>query len=76
MPSGISVDARLADVTTDPEKSSEPGDRSVPKERYALAPCMKIHGSAAIVSTLFTTVGLAKAPLTVGNGGFRRGWPL
>ena len=28
-----------------------------------------------MVSTLFTTVGLAYRPATAGNGGLSRGWP-
>ena len=32
--------------------------------------------TAAIVSTLFTTVGQSYKPFTAGNGGFIRGLPL
>jgi hypothetical protein len=35
-----------------------------------------IHGTDAIVSTLFTTVGFAHNPETAGNGGLIRGFPL
>ena len=42
---------------------------------YSSPPSLIIGTTAASVSTLFTTVGLAQTPCTAGNGGLMRGLP-
>ena len=49
-----------------------PVERPTPILEYASPPISIIGTIAAIVSTLFTTVGLPHKPLTAGKGGFRR----
>ena len=48
----------------------------IPIFAYASPPSFIIGTTAAIVSTLFTTVGLSHTPFTAGKGGFIRGFPL
>ena len=53
-----------------------PVERPTPIFAYS-APVILIIGTiAAMVSTLFTTVGDSQSPFTAGNGGFKRGFPL
>ena len=44
-----------------------------PKDENHRAPRLKISGTTAIVSTLFTVVGHPYKPVFAGNGGFSRG---
>ncbi|MNX74592.1 hypothetical protein D3C86_1060370 [compost metagenome] len=53
-----------------------PVDLPIPIFAYSAPVLLTIHGTAAIDSTLFTTVGLAQRPETAGNGGLIRGLPL
>ncbi len=53
-----------------------PVERPMPILAYSAPVLFTIHGTAAIDSTLFTTVGLAQSPLTAGNGGLILGLPL
>ncbi len=46
-----------------------------PSAAYHSAPCSRISGRLASVSTLLMTVGLPNRPLTAGNGGRGRGMP-
>ena len=52
-----------------------PVDRPMPIFAYSAPELFTIHGTAAIVSTLFTTVGLLQSPDTAGNGGLILGFP-
>ena len=47
--------------------------RSGPMLLYHSAPCATMWRTLAKVSTLFTTVGMPKAPMLAGNGGLMRG---
>src|ERR1700726_3087796 len=47
---------------------------SGPSAAYQLAPFLRIRGTLASVSTLFTAVGQLYSPTTAGNGGLLRGW--
>ena len=53
-----------------------PVDRSKPIFAYSAPEFITIQGTAAIDSTLFTTVGFAHNPEIAGNGGLIRGFPL
>ena len=63
---------------TVPERqmSRVPPDFSVPIPANHAAPFSMIAGTAAKVSTLFTTVGAPNRPTTAGNGGFSLGQPF
>ncbi|CAB4809429.1 unannotated protein [freshwater metagenome] len=53
-----------------------PGDVALPIAVYAAEPLRMSHGKLAMVSTLFTMVGLPYRPMAAGkNGGFKRGMP-
>ena len=52
-----------------------PGLASEPVAANAAAPLRMIHGTAATVWTLWTTVGRSKRPLSAGCGGRCSGWP-
>ncbi len=64
--------------TTCPETPNivVPGLFSVPKPRNQSAPLPTMCGTWEKVSTLFTVVGMPKAPYSAGKGGFLRGWPF
>ena len=47
-----------------------------PTAAYAAPPSFTIGTTAAMVSTLFTTVGQPYKPAIAGNGGLMRGFPL
>ena len=47
-----------------------------PREENHFAPLIRIVGSTAIVSTLFTIVGHPYNPTRAGNGGFSLGCPF
>ena len=53
-----------------------PVERSIPILAYSAPEFITIHGTAAIDSTLFTTVGFCHNPLIAGKGGLIRGFPL
>ena len=53
-----------------------PVERPTPIFAYSAAVILIIGTTAAIVSTLLTTVGHSQSPLTAGKGGFKRGFPL
>ena len=53
-----------------------PGLFSVPKPRNQSTPLATMWGTWEKVSTLFTVVGMPKAPYWAGKGGFLRGWPF
>src|SRR3954470_16186257 len=53
-----------------------PVDLPTPIFAYSSAPSLMIGTTAAMVSTLFTTVGQSHNPFTAGNGGLMRGFPL
>ncbi len=63
---------------TVPERHTRrvPPDLSVPRPAYQAGPRVKMWGTLASVSTLFTTVGLPNRPTTAGNGGLSRGQPF
>ena len=48
----------------------------VPRPANQAAPRLMMCGTCAIVSTLFTIVGMPKAPLMAGNGGLTFGQPF
>src|SRR2546429_178629 len=50
-----------------------PVDRPTPRPAYQSPPRSMMAGTVDSVSTLLTTVGLAKRPCTAGNGGLMRG---
>ena len=52
-----------------------PGLSFVPMAANASPPLRTIHGTAASVWTLLTTVGFSNRPFSVGNGGRWSGWP-
>src|SRR6187551_113918 len=58
------------------EMSLVPVDLPIPIFEYASPPSFTIGTTAAIVSTLLTTVGHPQSPATAGNGGLMRGLPL
>ena len=53
-----------------------PVDFPIPIFAYSSPPSFIMGTNAAIVSTLFTTVGQPHNPFTAGNGGLIRGLPL
>ena len=53
-----------------------PVERPTPIFAYSSPVILIIGTTAAIVSTLFTTVGLFHKPCTAGKGGLIRGLPL
>ncbi len=56
-------------------KSFWPVDLSVPMLVNQSTPLAKMQAAQASVSTLLTTLGLPRRPLTTGNGGRLRGSP-
>ncbi len=58
------------------EMSLVPVDLPTPILAYSSPVIFIIGTTAAIVSTLFTTVGQSHKPFTAGNGGLIRGLPL
>src|SRR5512134_2937285 len=52
-----------------------PLELPVPQDRKAPAPCVRIQGTLANVSTLLMQVGKPHRPDSVGNGGRTRGIP-
>ena len=52
-----------------------PGLAAAPIAANAAPPWRTIHGTAASVWTLLTTVGLSNRPFSVGYGGCCSGWP-
>ena len=58
------------------EISFVPVERPTPILAYSAPVMLMIGTTAAMVSTLFTTVGLSQRPFTAGKGGLRRGFPL
>jgi hypothetical protein len=58
------------------EISLVPVDLPIPIFAYALPPSFTIGTTAAIVSTLLTTVGQSHKPFTAGKGGLILGLPL
>src|ERR1044072_5266071 len=57
------------------DMSLVPVDLPTPIFAYSSPPIFIIGTTAAMVSTLFTTVGLSHAPLIAGNGGLILGLP-
>ncbi len=53
-----------------------PVDLPIPIFAYSSPPSLIIGTTAAIVSTLFTTVGQPHKPFTAGKGGLILGFPL
>ena len=53
-----------------------PVDLPTPILAYSAPPISMIGTTAAIDSTLLTTVGLSQSPFTAGKGGFNLGFPL
>lgn len=74
MPSGASYWPGLATCPLS-EYSVKPGDFSLPIDLNQSLPLLRIAGTDAMDSTLFTTVGQAYRPATAGKGGRSRGWP-
>ena len=62
-------------TSPDTQNNFGPVDFSVPKRANASAPCAKMYGIFASVSTLLMTVGLPNKPYVAGKGGFMRGKP-
>jgi len=48
----------------------------LPNDANHFPPLLRIVGTTAIVSTLFTVVGLPKTPTFAGKGGFSLGYPF
>ncbi len=55
--------------------ASVPRERPAPKSRYAAAPCARIQGTVASVTTLLMTVGRPNSPAIAGSGGLARTMP-
>ena len=74
----LSITSKTPGRFTVPERhtSRVPPDLSVPSLANQSAPFSKMAGTAASVSTLFTTVGQPKSPTTAGKGGLSRGQPF
>ena len=74
-PSSISYTPGLL-IWPEAEINFVPVDFPMPIFAYSSPPIFTIGQTAAIVSTLFTTVGQPHKPATAGNGGLIRGLPL
>ena len=74
MPMGTSI-RPLRLILPVSENTLVPFEVAVPSAANASAPCRKIHGRQASVSTLLMSVGLPHKPASAGYGGRSRGMP-
>ena len=74
----LSITSKTPGRFTEPDRQTirVPPDFSGPSFANQSAPFWKMVGTAARVSTLFTTVGQPKRPTTAGKGGLSRGQPF